>query len=185
MQKLYFSAHDGYYGFELWESDGTATGTVMFKDINRCTNRYGNEDSIKFAVCVPCALRPHIHPWPPHINPSLAPLQWDMIVFNGKLFFGADDCTHGHELWVSDGTATGTAMVKDINTGASSIYQSYDDSPAPAGNSSPVRVPSVRTYPFLSSRRCPHQPLPRSGAEGYDRLQRQAILPGRRRHPWC
>ena len=28
----------------------------------------------------------------------------------------------------------------------------------------------------------PHQPLSR-GAEGYDRLQRQAILPGRRRHP--
>mgnify|MGYP003687910505 CR=1 FL=1 len=31
---LYFSGTDGTNGYELWKSDGTASGTVMVKDIN-------------------------------------------------------------------------------------------------------------------------------------------------------
>ena len=30
---LYFVANDGTNGYELWKSDGTASGTVMVKDI--------------------------------------------------------------------------------------------------------------------------------------------------------
>jgi ELWxxDGT repeat protein len=33
----------------------------------------------------------------------------------GRVYFGANDGTHGDELWASDGTAPGTVLVKDIN----------------------------------------------------------------------
>src|SRR5439155_6458138 len=32
--KLFFSAYEATDGYELWQSDGTAAGTVMVKDIN-------------------------------------------------------------------------------------------------------------------------------------------------------
>ena len=31
---VFFTAHDGINGFELWKTDGTAAGTAMVKDIN-------------------------------------------------------------------------------------------------------------------------------------------------------
>ena len=42
-----------------------------------------------------------------------------MTNVNGTLFFVANDGTTGRELWKSDGTQSGTSIVKDINPGAS------------------------------------------------------------------
>ncbi|HZZ42828.1 MAG TPA: ELWxxDGT repeat protein [Tepidisphaeraceae bacterium] len=39
---------------------------------------------------------------------------------NGTLFFSATDSSNGTELWQSDGTTVGTALVKDINPGSAS-----------------------------------------------------------------
>ncbi|HFQ94046.1 MAG TPA: hypothetical protein ENK32_08560, partial [Anaerolineae bacterium] len=42
---------------------------------------------------------------------------YDYVRVGGQIFFSAADDDHGRELWVSDGTITGTQMVKDIKPG--------------------------------------------------------------------
>src|SRR5262245_26774393 len=37
-----------------------------------------------------------------------------MVAIGSTAYFTADDGVHGIELWKSDGTATGTSLVKDI-----------------------------------------------------------------------
>jgi ELWxxDGT repeat protein len=89
---LFFSASDGNTGNELWKSDGTIGGTVLVRDIRPAA----------FGVL---RLLP---------SPSAN--------VNGTLFFAAIDGTRGYELWKSDGTSTGTVLVKDIRPG---LFGSY------------------------------------------------------------
>jgi ELWxxDGT repeat protein len=92
--KLYFSANDGASGRELWKSDGTAAGTVMVKDI-----------------------RPGL---PSTISNSGATAFFTDLA--GILYFVADDGVAGSELWKSDGTESGTVLVKDIRVGATGSF---------------------------------------------------------------
>src|SRR5258708_4641481 len=48
-----------------------------------------------------------------HSTNSPAPLS--MIEANGTLFYGGQDANHGLELWKSDGTPQGTALIADVN----------------------------------------------------------------------
>src|SRR3990172_2989508 len=84
---LFFMASDGIHGEELWRSDGTEAGTAMVKDII------------------------------PGSGGSAGVYSPDWVVFDGKVFFIANDGVHGDELWRSDGTEAGTEMVKDIFPG--------------------------------------------------------------------
>ena len=43
-----------------------------------------------------------------------------LTAIGNTLYFKATDGTNGYELWKSDGTSSGTVMVKDINSGSSS-----------------------------------------------------------------
>ncbi|MFQ5576552.1 MAG: ELWxxDGT repeat protein [Anaerolineae bacterium] len=88
--RLFFSANDGTYGPELWASNGTPTGTVMVKDTY------------------------------PGAQPDNYPYPHSFTSVGERLFFSANDGTSGYELWVSDGTPTGTVLVKDIKVGAGS-----------------------------------------------------------------
>ena len=47
-----------------------------------------------------------------------------LTAVGGTLYFTAKDGAHGIELWKSDGTSAGTALVKDIAVGISSSYPS-------------------------------------------------------------
>ena len=102
--KLYFAALNfTTTGFELWSSDGTTAGTGIFKDINPGT-----------ASSSPIIL--------PDFFDVQAAGDIHTTLFNGKIFFIADDGTHGTELWITDGTDNGTTMVKDINPGSDSAF---------------------------------------------------------------
>jgi len=82
--RLFFSANDGTRGEELWKSDGSRAGTVLVKNIAPQGSSY------------------------PGSYPS------SLTAVEGRLFFAADDGTHGEELWKSDGSRAGTVLVKNI-----------------------------------------------------------------------
>jgi ELWxxDGT repeat protein len=84
---LFFTADDGIHGVEIWKSDGTENGTVMIKDINP-------HPDIKDGNSYPTSL----------------------TASKGLLFFVADNGNgSGEELWMSDGSPTGTVMIRDIS----------------------------------------------------------------------
>lgn len=54
------------------------------------------------------------------ISNNATGLSLQLTECNGKLFFNANNGTSGQEPWISDGTETGTYMIKDVFAGANS-----------------------------------------------------------------
>lgn len=87
---LYFSAATPEYGRELWRTNGTEAGTTMVKDI----------------IAGPAG--------------SALKGQYEIGSAGTYLLFKAATAADGYELWRSDGTETGTFLLKDINPGVAS-----------------------------------------------------------------
>lgn len=87
---VYFTAERPAEGRELWRTDGTPGGTTLVKDI------------------VP--------------GPTGSNTQSDYQMFSSGsyLLFAVTNAASGNELWTSDGTNGGTALLKEINAGPSS-----------------------------------------------------------------
>ncbi len=84
-----FLASNVNYGFELWTTDGTPGGTQVLQDISP-----GSGGGVPYLASDQTAL------------------------YNGRLFFVANDPDYGSELWTTDGTSAGTVMLRDMNEGA-------------------------------------------------------------------
>lgn len=91
--KSYFISPNESNVNKLWVSDGTSFGTK---------EAYPNSATMpSFSVT------------------STTETRNLMIGLNNKVIFKAQNASLGEELWISDGTAAGTFMLKDINSGAS------------------------------------------------------------------
>jgi ELWxxDGT repeat protein len=137
---LYFYAYDDTNGFEPRISDGTNAGTSLLKD----TVPENQEELIFNSFIAYNGLiyfsfiddEEELEPFGAYGEPwSSDGTEEGTIQFielnsktgssypnnftnlNGKLLLTANDGVHGDELWVSDGTATGTSLLKDINSG--------------------------------------------------------------------
>jgi ELWxxDGT repeat protein len=86
--KLAFAANFEDGSRALWTSDGTSPGTVAVKS---------------FPAAPPPAFNTHVM----QLTPA-----------GTRLFFTVGEPVYGNELWVSDGTTSGTRLVKDITPGA-------------------------------------------------------------------
>lgn len=59
------------------------------------------------------------------INPFGDSRPSNLYSFDDVLFFSADDSIHGRELWKTDGTEEGTALIRDIWPGSESAWIAY------------------------------------------------------------
>jgi ELWxxDGT repeat protein len=111
-EPLLLTVSDGVHDHELWQSDGTAAGTSMVADI-----------------------------WPGVLEDFVVLFGGsspkDVVRMGGTYYFSAMHPDSGAELWKSDGTEAGTALVKDIL-------------PGPTGSGASLLVVSGSTLFFLA-----------------------------------
>lgn len=126
-EQVYFTPYTEDLGRELWVTDGTAENTQMVMDISEGTSSSvptfltdvqgtlffvvngsqlwksnGAEESTVMVLSLPT-----------HNNHPVTAL----FTYNNNIYFDGYTEQDGRELWITDGTATGTKMLKDIEPG--------------------------------------------------------------------
>ncbi|MFO0082817.1 MAG: hypothetical protein ACK55O_09405, partial [Phycisphaerales bacterium] len=141
---VYFAANNGVDGVELWRTDGTDAGTVLFANINTTSpaaSSASNPASLTVSggrlfftatsgatAAVPSGVELYstdgtttalVRDITPGATGTFAANAQIAIIPGaaGEVFFGANDGTTGVELWKSDGTTPGTNRVADLNPG--------------------------------------------------------------------
>jgi ELWxxDGT repeat protein len=145
-----FSAFNPTNGRELWKTDGTVAGTVLFQDINLGT---GDSNPDNFNVLGSQLTFAATHNtlgrelFKTTGNTGSLVLIRDINAagdsnpnnvknVNGILYFSADNGSVGQELWKSNGFNSGTTLVKDIN---------------PSGNSNPSKFFQFGTEVYFTA----------------------------------
>ena len=122
---VFFAADDGVHGRELWSTDGTTAHLVKnIRPVPAARLRRAwstspaRSTSPRTTACTAAssgrvtAARPG--PGSSGHRTTGGSRPTDLTAAGGKVYFAAYDGVHGNELWVSDGTAAGTHLVKDI-----------------------------------------------------------------------
>jgi large repetitive protein len=97
---LLLAADDGVHGLEPWVSNGIGAGTALLKDIRPGTASSAEPERMDQISDINIVLR-----------------EWAAAPWGGFLFV-ARDATHGHELWITDGTEANTSLLLDIYPGS-------------------------------------------------------------------
>ncbi len=118
---VYFAANDGANGRELWRTDGTTDGTMMDTELNAGPGSSSPElltldatnDRIFFVANDGTVGDKLFVLGDEDYLESFDDIQ-EMVVVDGMLYFTADDGVNGLELWISDGTESGTQVLRDF-----------------------------------------------------------------------
>lgn len=123
-----FGFGDSGHGLEPWVTDGTPSGTQRLTDLNPQRAAAQAFFAVKMGGVIYFVGGDETVGWglwkinsagEAEMVSSLENLPEELVVVGNKLFFSLWTKQYGDELWVSDGTASGTHIVWDIIPGSS------------------------------------------------------------------
>ena len=142
MAKVIFRAYHNSYAEEPWVTDGSYDGTQLvrnlassssmgdfnlpyFTELNgliyfQASSNFTGDGEL--LVTDGTYVGTHLVR---DINPTGSSTPAHLFEFNGKIFFEANDGTHGIEPWVTDGTSSGTMLLADIHPTQNQSSQAF------------------------------------------------------------